>query len=189
MESHPTPERRLNSADFADVELDLLIKLFFEDASELGQFEEISADQVQQPGRSLLAHDHHMTVTLEDHHHCSVDVEVLQSRVDGDHYSRKIVLKRQSDGDVVMYGIVRLDMSVLAPDVRREIESQNTPLGRILIEHDVLRVVKLLSLFRISKGSDLASAFNGDIGQVCFGRTALIYCDGSPAIELLEIVC
>jgi hypothetical protein len=26
------------------------------------------------------------------------------------------------------------------------------------------------------------------VGDVMYGRTALIYCDGAPAIELLEIV-
>jgi chorismate-pyruvate lyase len=179
----------LNSADFADVELDLLIKLFFDNADGLGSFEEVSAEQVEEPSRTLLAHDHHMTVTLEEYHNSPVDVKVLQSRTDGDHYSRKILLTRQSDGGVVQYGIVRLNLSILAPDVRQEIENQQTPLGRILINHNVLRVVKLLSLLRIKSGPDLAAAFGFEIGQICFGRTALIYCDGAPAIELLEIVC
>lgn len=179
----------MNSADFADVERELLIKLFFDEPGSLGNFEEVSAEQIQEPSRSLLAHDHHMTVTLEKFHQSPVDVKVLQSRTDGDQYSRKILLTRQSDGRVVQYGIVRLNLSVLSPDVRKEIEDQQTPLGRILVNHGVLRVVKLLSLLRIESGPDLANSFGLEIGQICFGRTALIYCDGSPAIELLEIVC
>ena len=178
----------MNSADSADVELELLVKLFFDQPERLGKFQEVSADQIEDPGRSLLAHDHHMTVTLEEFHQCSMDVKVLQSRTDGDHYSRKILLTRQTDGAVVQYGIVRLNMTILSPDVRKEIEAQQTPLGRILIEHGVLRAVKLLSLFRIESGPDLATAFGVETGQVCYGRTALIYCDGAPAIELLEIV-
>ena len=179
----------MNPADFADVKLERLINLFFADADGLGSFEEVSADQVEEPSRSLLAHDHHMTVTLEDYHQSPVDVKVLQSRTDGDRYSRKILLSRQSDGGVVQYGIVRLDLSVLSPEVRKEIENQQTPLGRILINHGVLRAVKLLSLLRIESGPELAAAFGFETGKICFGRTALIYCDGSPAIELLEIVC
>ena len=178
----------MNSADFADVELELLIKLFFDESSELGSFEEVTAEQIQEPSRSLLAHDHHMTVTLEAYHQGPVNVQVLQSRIDGDHYSRKILLTRQSDGEVVQYGIVRLNLSVLSPDVRKEIENQQIPLGRILINHGVLRVVRLLSLVRIESGPDLATAFGFETGKTCFGRTALIYCDGTPAIELLEIV-
>ena len=178
----------MNPADFADVELEILIKLFFEDGRQLGEFKEVTADKVPEPSRSLLAHDHHMTVTVEKHHESPVDVAVLESRTDGEHYSRKILLKRQSDEGVVQYGIVRLNMAVLSPEVRIEIEAKKIPLGRILINHDVLRVVKLLSLFEIKCGSDLAAAIGFQEGQICYGRTALIYCDGSPAIELLEIV-
>lgn len=177
-----------NLTGMAHVELEQLIQLFFEDAATLGQFEEVAADQIPEPSRTLLTHDQHMTVTVETHYQTSVDVKVLQTRTDGDHYSRRILLTRKSDDGVVQYGIVRLNRSVLAPDVRDEIERQEIPLGRILINHGVLRAVKLLSLLKIRCGSELASAFEMEVGQICYGRTALIYCDGSPAIELLEIV-
>lgn len=178
----------MNQRDLSTVELEALLKLFFENGSELGTFVETTADQVPEPSRSLLAHDCHMTVTLEKHHYSPVDVKVLATRTDGGRYSRKILLTRQSDGMVVQYGIVRLDMSVLASEVRKEIEAQETPLGRILIAHDVLRKVKLLSLFKIQCGEELTKSLGFETGQVCYGRTALIYCDGAPAIELLEIV-
>ena len=178
----------MNPADSAGVELDVLIKLFFEDADKLGRFEEVIANDVPEPSRSLLAHDQHMTVTVEKHHASPVDVKVLQTRTDDDHYSRKILLTSQSDGGVVQYGIVRLNKTYLLPLVQAEIERQETPLGRILINHKVLRVVKLLSLFKIECGAELAEEFGFEVGQVCYGRTALIYCDGAPAIELLEIV-
>jgi len=129
-----------------------------------------------------------MTVTLEQHHGCPVDVKVLATHTQGGQYSRKILLTRQSDDQVVQFGIVRLDMRVLANDVRKEIEAKETPLGRILIAHDVLREVKLLNLFEIQCGDELAKSLGFEVGQVCYGRTALIYCDGAPAIELLEIV-
>ncbi len=178
----------MNRTDSAEVELDSLIGLFYDDPQQLGRFEQVSADEVPAPAKALLAHDYHMTVTVEHYHGCPVDVKVHQTLIQGDDYSRKIILTRQSDDHVVMFGIVRLNMSLLSPGVRAEIESQQTPLGRILIKHNVLRAVKLLRLFRIQPGNDLRSAMGLNESQVCFGRTALIYCDGSPAIELLEIV-
>jgi len=181
-------DKRLSDAELAHVELEQLIHLFFDEEDQLGQFEEVSPGQVPEPSRSLLAHDQHMTVTIEQHHQTRVDVKVLQTRTDRDHYSRKSLLTRKSDGGVVQYGIVRLNKSFLAPEVRGEIERQEIPLGRILINHDVLRVVKLLSLLKIHCGPELASQFGFQEGQICYGRTALIYCDGAPAIELLEIV-
>lgn len=176
------------SADSTLVDLDSLLALFFDDLQPLGKFTEVEAGQVAAPRRELLAHDEHMTVTVERHHGCPVDVDVLQHRTDGDHYSRKILLRRQSDSEVVMYGIVRLFLPAVADVVRKQIESREIPLGRVLINHNVLREVQLLGLYRIECGPELAEAFSCAEGDVCFGRTAIIRCDGLPAIELLEIV-
>jgi chorismate-pyruvate lyase len=178
----------LSPADSADVELEELIQLFYDDPNQLGRFLDATSDDVPEPANQLLAHNHHMTVTVERFHDCPVNVKVLESTTQGDHYSRKIILTRQSDDVVVMFGIVRLDMSVLSPEVRAEIEAKETPLGRILIKHDVWRVVKLLNLFKIEAGDDLIASMKRSSDDVFFGRTALIYCDGSPAIELLEVV-
>ena len=136
----------------------------------------------------LLAHDSHMTVTVERFHNGPVNVRVLETQLSGEHYAHKILLTRQSDGVVVQFGIMRLDFSTVSPAVRREVESQQTPLGRILIQHNVLREVHLTKLWRVTPGEDLCRLFNVSRDQVTYGRTAIIHCDGEPAIELLEIV-
>jgi chorismate-pyruvate lyase len=104
------------------------------------------------------------------------------------HYSRKILLKRQSDQRVVQFGIVRLALETLEKPARDEILSQRTPLGRVLIEHGVMRAVQLLGLWEVVCGRELADCFGIEPGHVTYGRTALIYCNSEPAIELLEIV-
>lgn len=174
--------------DPADVELDVLVGLFFDNGAELGRFEDVDASKIDEPSRSLLAHDHHMTVTLERFHSSSVDVKVLATETVGMSYARKILLTTQSDGTVVQYGIVRLNFEYFDDEVREEILAQQIPLGRILINHDVMREVKLLNLYRIESGSELASEFGFSSKTSCFGRTAIIFCNGAPAIELLEIV-
>ena len=176
--------------DSTQFELDDLTGLFFSDLSELGDFTQISSDQMVEPYPSLLDHDFHMTETLEKFHSSAVDVNVLQTQVDGNRYARKILLTRQSDDRVVQLGIVRLNFDLIKPEVVSEIRAHETPLGRILINHDVMRRVKLLSLFEIECGNELSRAFGPDKknGDKVYGRTALIYLNESPAIELLEIV-
>jgi chorismate-pyruvate lyase len=140
--------------------------------------------------RSLLAHEHHMTVTVEAHHGCPVDVRVLARHVTPTRYAREIVLTRQSDGRAVQYGIMRINLACLDAEVRDEIRSEKTPLGRILIQHDVLRRIRLFSLWKIKPAPQLRHALELDVeppGEV-YGRTALIDCNDEPAIELLEIV-
>ena len=177
-----TPSRR------ATPELRALTNLFYLSLDELGEFEEVSAESLPEDARNLLWHEEHMTVTVEAFHSCAVDVRVLNTHSTASHYSRRIILTRQSDGSVVQFGIVRLNVNSLGRDVRAEIEAENTPLGRILIEYNVLRHVRLLSLWKIFPGSDLLRLFELDDSEVCYGRTALIYCNGLPAVELLEIV-
>jgi chorismate-pyruvate lyase len=169
-------------------DLRVLVDLFYPAPALLGEFHEVEARDVPEPFRRLLAHDEHMTVTVEAEYGEPVDVGVLTVHTTTTHYSRKIVLRRRSNRDVVLFGLVRLNVGFLGEDVRREIESQGTPLGRILISHNVMRHVKLLSLWRVEAGPDLRQQFGQPHLATCYGRTALIYCNDVPAVELLEIV-
>jgi chorismate-pyruvate lyase len=168
--------------------LDHLAGLFYTNLEELGAFEEVRAEAVPEPYHTLLAHHEHMTVAVERHHGCKVDVEVLVARDEGDYYSRKIILHRQTDRGVVLFGIPRINMRLLAGDVRQEIVGRTAPLGRVLIEHNIMREVQLASLYRVQPGPDLRRLMNLGAGATTWGRTAFIYLDGYVAIELLEIV-
>jgi chorismate-pyruvate lyase len=181
------------SKDDSYVKIETLLAEFYdpaEDFAELGDC--TSAVDLPSPYDELLNHHAHMTVTVESHHGEKVDVVVHRHHrhVDhrGDWYVREITLKTQSTGKVVQYGIVRLNVAALDPEVWQRIESRQTPLGRVLIEHNVLREVQLCELWRIVAGPALANFLNTKVGDIVYGRTALIYCDGEPAIELLEIV-
>ncbi|MBI81652.1 MAG: hypothetical protein CMJ81_00515 [Planctomycetaceae bacterium] len=177
----------MNSSSSPD--LDALVQLFYDRPhEELGTFQEVMAGDLPQLERILLDHDQHMTLTIEAHHASPVDVHVLEVHNTETHYARKILLSRRSDGLTVQFGIVRLANVALEPEVQSQITSQSTPLGRILIQHNVLRNVRLLSLWKIKVGVELARFFQAEPESNCYGRTALIYCNGLPAVELLEIV-
>ena len=169
-------------------ELDSLVKVFYDDLDDLGRFTVLTADSLPEPQRSLLNHEHHMTVTLEKFHSSMVVVDVLRAKQLEGEYVREILLRRRTDHQVVQYGIVRLNFGLLGDEIQSEIEGQQVPLGRILIKHDVMRRVQLLSLFCVENGAALAAALAMGQGETCFGRTALIHCNNQPAVELLEIV-
>lgn len=169
-------------------DVDTLARLFYASTDELGDFEEVSPEVMPRPYRSLLAHNNHMTVTVESYHDSPVDVRVLMRRKDNHHYARKILLTRQTDGAVVQYGIMRINMRYLGEQVRAEIESEKTPLGRVLISHNLLREVELVALWKVAPGDELRELLRLNQGATVYGRTALIHVDGEPAVELLEIV-
>ncbi|KAA5540193.1 hypothetical protein FYK55_21375 [Roseiconus nitratireducens] len=181
------------SKDDSKVKIEDLLGEFYDADSDFQSWGScVSVRTLDPPYDALLNHHEHMTVTVESHHGEKVDVVVHRHhrrRDDaGDWYAREITLKTQQTGRVVQYGIVRLNVDSLDKEVWQEIESQRTPLGRVLIEHNVLREVQLCELWAIRAGASLAELLGCDVGETVFGRTALIYCNGVPAIELLEVV-
>lgn len=160
----------------------------FSPADWLRAYEIIAAEQVPEPYHKLLVHEHHMTVTVEEHHGSLVDVRVLERMHEGDAYARKILLALQSTGRIVQFGLVRIHFQYCSEAVRDEIIAAKTPLGRILIEHNVLRRIEPTAFLRILPGPALAEWFGMKSPQPVYGRLALIHCDDQPAVELLEVV-
>jgi chorismate-pyruvate lyase len=160
----------------------------FPQADDLAEYEFVRADQVPAPYHELLVHEHHMTVTVEAHHGGPVDVSILNRRHDGNFYSRRILLILQGTGRVVQFGIVRINLDYCSKEVRTEIVAGNTPLGRILINHNVLRRIEPTAYLRAIPGYELTQALGLEEPRTTYGRLAIIHCDGKPAIELLEVV-
>ncbi|SMP46049.1 hypothetical protein SAMN06265222_10255 [Neorhodopirellula lusitana] len=194
------------------VQISSLLSQFYSSSQTLADFE--LAASVPAPNDQLLDHNHHMTVTVEAFHNEQVDVVVHRSRsilASGESvwhndknlktaerlsiaeqtvsYSREITLVTQQSRKVVQYGIVRLDPAMLQRAVWLGIAGGEIPLGRVLINHQVLRSVELCQLWKVKSGIALSALLETDVDQIVYGRTALIRCDDNPAIELLEIVC
>ena len=71
--------------------------------------------------------------------------------------------------------------------MRNEIVEEKTPLGRVLIRHNMLRRIEPVAYLRVTLGA-------GDGGVVrvrqatTFGRLGVIYTGDRPAVEVLEIL-
>jgi chorismate-pyruvate lyase len=150
--------------------------------------EPIVADDMPEPYRSLLVHTHHMTVTVEQFYGDRVNVQVLESRHDGDEYARKILLSLAGTGRVVQFGIVQLDLTRLAPHVRDEIVAERTPLGRVLIQNEVLRRVRPIRFVKVRPNAAMRTWFELENENPLYGRLGIIDTDGQPAVEVLEIL-
>ncbi len=169
-------------------ELDVLVKLFHPSLDALGTFREVQPAELPDVPRNLLWHDHHMTIALEDHYRCEMEVHVVRSLVAETHYARDSILKCECSDRVVQYGICRLNLMFLPQPARTQLLGEFNPLGRVLIDNDVLRQVRLLSLWSIAPGELLRQLLQLGDAATCYGRTALIYCNTVPAVELLEII-
>ncbi|MFN0197868.1 MAG: hypothetical protein ACKVT0_14075 [Planctomycetaceae bacterium] len=168
-------------------EFDALTQIFPSPLPFANQVEHIPSALTPEPYRQLLVHDQHMTVTMEQFYDCQVHVHVLQKKLDGDQYCRKIVLTKGESGPIVQFGLVRFNLEVVTADVRQEILGEQIPLGRVLIRHNVLRHIDLGAILRITAGPGLAEALKIDVGETTYGRLATIFCNEIPAVDLLEI--
>jgi hypothetical protein len=83
---------------------------------------------------------------------------------------------------------VRIHLPFCSDAVREAILAEQTPLGRILIEHDVLRRIEPTAYFRVRPGSYLRGWFGRPDPFSTYGRLGIIHCDGQPAIQLLEVL-
>lgn len=146
------------------------------------------AVQLPEPQRSLLHHERHMTVTLERFHDVQVRLTVLQQVHRGDFYARKILLSRPDD-TVVQFGLMRIDLRRVNQTARAAILEGARPLGRILIEEEILRRISMHGLLELEATGELRDLAGCRESESLYGRLATILCNESPAVDLLEVVC
>ena len=160
----------------------------YDRAGELENAVVLEAADLPDPYGALLAHNDHMTLRLEKHFDTRVELQVQLEICEKDRYHRRILLTRADSGAIVEFGVVRIDLEYLQPSVREEILAKRTPLGEILVRHNVLRRIVPHWYLRFDAGSAVTQEFVGLDDGPAFGRVGTILCDEQPAIELLEIV-
>ena len=148
----------------------------------------VAPEEVPEPYHRLLCHEHHMTVTVERYHGEPVDVEVVEEIRGQEAYARKSVLRLSQSGRVVQFNLMRVHFRYCSSAVRQEILAGGTPLGRVLINHKVMRHVMPTAFLRVMPTAEVASWFGLSEPRHTFGRLALIVCDERPAVEVMEIV-
>jgi chorismate-pyruvate lyase len=182
------PSRQSTDTDLFLPSAARLATLFYGALDELGKFEPVSVDRLPPNYRALLAHQDHMTVALEAYHNSLVNVQPLDEWRDEASYARCSLLSRQSDGRIVQFGIMRIWLADLPAAAQQEIVGRNTPLGRVLIRHNVLREVELITLWQVEPGAVLRRLLPLDSNAPIYGRSAQILVAERPTVQLLEIV-
>jgi chorismate-pyruvate lyase len=150
--------------------------------------EPVAPEEILAVPHELLVHHRHMTGALLAHYGSPVEVHVLERHHEGDLYSRKISLTLKGTSRIVEYGLVRLDFRHMSAEVRAEIIREQSPLGAILIAHNVLRRIQPRWYLRFPPESNVLKWYNHQNATPVYGRMGTIFCNGEPAIELCEIV-
>lgn len=168
-------------------ELHALTSVFPTDLPLFRQAVHIPSSTTPEPYRTMLVHEHHMTLAMEQYHGGPATVEVLDRKLEGDVYSRMILLRKPMTEEPIQFGLVRFNFQYVTGPVREEILAEQIPLGRVLIQHNVLRHIDLGAILEVSAGPGLARLLQMPEGALTYGRLATIFCNRQPAVDLLEI--
>jgi chorismate-pyruvate lyase len=128
-----------------------------------------------------------MTTTLSESYGEPVSLEVLNYKRDGQTYRRKIILTVDRGRKIVEVGVVRLNLEYVSGEVCDAIVARQTPLGEIFGQHQLMTHVEVKGFVLFPSATPIVECFSSLEGDA-FGRIGLIYCDGKPVVELLEVV-
>ena len=149
----------------------------------------IQGEEVPQPYRQLLVHDSDMTPTLEAFHGERIHLRMLARRLDGDAYSRQVVLTLDASARPVAFGAIVIHLPRFPPAAREEILTGWSPLGTILRVHGIAHQSRPLSFIRVTSDSVMNEALHLPGPQALYGRRNVIRDrDGNELANIIEIL-
>ena len=149
----------------------------------------LPGEQVPDPFRGLLVHDHDMTSELARFHADSISLTVLRSQEIDGIYLREVTLHTASSGKPVEYGLIAILLDSFPDDLRPEILAGNTPLGAILNESGLAYGSEPQGFFQIP-AERLSNIFPESRGGAnLYGRyNHLVRDDGRCLARIIEIL-
>lgn len=149
----------------------------------------IQPGAMPEPYRSLLVHSNDMTPTLERHHGSGIYIRALSTERRGEDYFREVVLHRTSDDAPVEFGANCIHLERFSPEARWMILQAKVPLGRILSDHSIHHVTRVLEFFRVEPDALICEALRLPAPVSLFGRRALLTdAENQPLSQVVEIL-
>ena len=151
--------------------------------------EPLPGDMMPEPFKSLLAHEHDMTPTLEEFHKCPLHLHVLRNFTRGDFYFREVVLRTDEGERPVEFGAIKINMVLFEPPARRLILEERWPLGHILRDCAVPHESHPKAFLRVQSDDFINRALNLSGMHTLYGRrNTLTDLKQRPLAEIVEIL-
>ncbi len=149
----------------------------------------VEAEDLPEPARSLLAHEQDMTPTLRDYHREALVLEVLALERAESALLRKVLLRGRESGQVVEFGAIRIDLSLLGGRVRERVEAGLDPLGGILEEEGLRHRSEPRGFFSALIAPKLGKVMGAAPETRLYGRcNQLTLEDGAVFAEIVELL-
>jgi chorismate-pyruvate lyase len=148
----------------------------------------IEQHEVPEPYRSLLAHEHDMTPTLEAACGGKLHLRILRySERDG--VVRRLVALVLDDETPVEVGAIKIYLDRLPDSARNLVLGKHVPLGTILQSQGVVHRSRPAGYFQVDADSLIADALGSDVGAKLYGRRNTLWtANGEAMAEVVEIL-
>jgi hypothetical protein len=155
----------------------------------LPQVERIQGEDMPEPYKSLLVHDHDMTPTLETFHAARIHLRILGREQRGDQYFRQVALLLDGSEQPVEFGANKLNLALFPPKARQMILEEHLPLGRILKDCEIGHTTLAKSFFQITSDELIGSVLGLKGKEILYGRKATIFDPQKrPLSEIVEVL-
>jgi len=149
----------------------------------------VAADAIPEPYRRLLDHPNDMTSTLQSFHDEALRVHVLDSRQDGAHYQREVLLVTRDSGRTVEFGAIEISLEPFPAGAQREILRAEMPLGGILHSFRIEYQSTPGAFFQIESDDVMNKAFKLSSSQTLYGRcNEITNANGAVLAAIVEVL-
>lgn len=148
----------------------------------------LEAQELDEPYRTLLAHDRDMTGTLETYFKQPMTLRVHVKKIEGDSLYRQVSLLCANDGRPAEFGAIRIDLSCFDEQTRELVAACETPLGRVLREHNVAYVSNPSAYLEVTPDELLGEALGDARGPLYGRKNELKMPDGRAIAQIIEIL-
>ncbi|HEY0455741.1 MAG TPA: hypothetical protein VGE41_05165 [Verrucomicrobiae bacterium] len=150
---------------------------------------EVDALELPEPYRSLLAHEHDMTSTLEKFHGSRIHLRLQSKRQQVANYFREVVLELDGSNKPVEFGAINIHLDLFPQEARDRILQEYFPLGRILNESGMVYFSRPVAYLRFASDLLINELLGLHGAQILFGRrNQLLDAQERSLAEIIEIL-
>ena len=150
--------------------------------------EQIPGNEMPEPYRSLLVGEHDMTPTLEAFHRTTLGLSRLHYFVDGNAYSRLVVLTKP-DNTPVEFGAIVIYLDCLPEHGRECVLQGRKPFGTVLAEDGISHASCPRAFIRVEADELMKEVFGLKEDRWLFGRrNVLLTPDDRVLADIIEIL-
>ena len=149
----------------------------------------IDGQQMPEPYKSLLVHETDMTPTLEKYHDQSMRLQILKRNLEGDDYSRQVLLVSEEDQKPAEFGAIKIHLQQFSEDVRQQILEEKRPLGAILYDKRIPHSSRPVAFVRLKPDAIIKLALGLRDAPLLFGRRNVLMGPSKRILaDILEVL-